>query len=82
MQFQLPGSNYDNSDAFFSFFLNFLFVSFSFYKELCFRNKNSKTTKARNLKFGDMISLYMKLFAPALLEALLHVVWGRRAKNL
>ena len=54
MQFQLPKINYDDSDTFFSLFI-YLF-SKSHYDD-----KNSETTKARNLKFEQMISLYMNL---------------------
>ena len=57
MQFQLSKINYDDSDTF-SFFL-YLFIyllSKSHYDD-----KYLKTTKARNLKFGQMISLYMNL---------------------
>ena len=53
MQFQLLKLNYDDSDTFFPFF----FIYLSFFYTL----KSSKTTKARNLKFGDMISLLHKV---------------------
>ena len=36
---------------------------FIYLSKLHYGDKNSKTRKARNLKFGDMISLYMKLCA-------------------
>ena len=55
LQFQLPDLNYDNSHTFFLF----LFLSV---KNFFIRPRNSKTTKARKLKFGDMISPYMKLY--------------------
>ena len=51
MQFQLPDLGHDNSDFFPFFSITNLFYKF----------KNSKTTKAKNRKFGQMISLYMKL---------------------
>ena len=44
---------YDDSDTFF-FFLSLL-------RKSHYGDKYSKTTKARNLKFGQMISLYMNL---------------------
>ena len=69
MQFQLPNLNYDDSDTFF-------FLSY-FFKNFFIGNNNFETTKARKLKFGDMISC-----APAFLEALCHVIWGRSDKNL
>ena len=34
---------------------------FTYLTNFHYGDKNSETTKARNLKFGDMISLYMKL---------------------
>ena len=52
MPFQLSKINYDDSSTFFFF----IYLSKSHYG-----NKNSKTTKARNLKFKQMISLYMNL---------------------
>ena len=55
MQFQLPKLNYDNSDTFFSCLFIYLF------KDIFIGNKNSKTTEAKKLKFGDKISLYRKL---------------------
>ena len=69
MQFQLPNLNYDDSDTFF-------FIIYCF-KNFFIGNKNFETTKARKLEFGDMISC-----APAFLEALRHVIWGRSDKNL
>ena len=51
MQFQLPKINYDDSHT-----VLFIYLSKSLYGD-----KNSKTTKGRSLKFGQMISLYMKL---------------------
>ena len=44
-------------------------------------NNYSKTTKARNLKFGQITSLYMNL-RPWILETLRHVVWGICTPNL
>ena len=38
----------------------FLYL-FLFFRDFFYRDKNSTTTKAGNWKFGDMISLYMKL---------------------
>ena len=52
MPFQLSKINHDDSDTFFFIYL----LSKSHYG-----NKNSETTKARNLKFGQMIGLYMDL---------------------
>ena len=43
---------------FFSFFISFFIIYLS---KSHWGNKNSKTTKARNLKFGQIISLYMNL---------------------
>ena len=41
---------------------NYLFTySFTYLRTFFYRDKNSEATKARNLKFGDMINLYMKL---------------------
>ena len=76
MQFQLPNLNYDDSKT---FFLLYLFIYL--FKNFFIGNKNSETTKARKLKFEDMIRLYMKLFT-CIFEALRHLFWGRRAKNL
>ena len=55
MQFQLPKINHDASDTFFLYLFIYLL-----YKSH-YGDKNSETTKARNLKFGQMISLNMKL---------------------
>ena len=60
MQFQLQNLNYNNSETFFSLFL-FFFFFFHSIKNYFIRHKNSKTIIARNLKLGDMVSLYMKL---------------------
>ena len=59
---------------FFSFFLNLfiylviclfiyslIYFYISLFKQITFLEKNSETTKARNLKFGQMIGLYMDL---------------------
>ena len=48
---------------YFSREINIQFYScfFSFYKKLFSTCKSSKITKARNLKYGDMVSLYIKL---------------------
>ena len=79
MQFQLPKSNYDDSDTFFLYsFLSF-FIYLSKFLYAC---KNSKTTKAINLKFGDIISLYMKLCTCIFGGAIHHLGWGRRTQNL
>ena len=40
-----------------------LFFFFIYLSKSHHGNKNSETTKARNLKFGQMISLYMNLRA-------------------
>ena len=54
MQFQLPKINYDDFDT---FFLH-LFIYLSKFR---YADKNSKITKAGNLKLGDIKSLQMKL---------------------
>ena len=56
MPFQLSKINHDDSDTFSLFLYFFIYLSKSHYG-----NKNSETTKARNLKFGQMIGLYMDL---------------------
>ena len=53
MLFQLSKINHDDSDTFFSLFINL--------RKSHGGHKNSETTKARNLKFGQMIGLYMDL---------------------
>ena len=55
MPFQRSKINYDNSDTFFFLYL-FFYLSKSHYGD-----NYSKTTKAKSLKFGQMISLYMNL---------------------
>ena len=55
MPFQLSKINHDDSNTFFSLF----FSLFIYLSKLHYGNKNSKTTKARNLKFGEKIGLYM-----------------------
>ena len=55
MLFQLPKLIYDHSDTFFSLFIYF------FIEALFYGDKNFETTKAGNLKFGDMISLRTKV---------------------
>ena len=45
----------------FLFFLSFFLSFFIYLSKSHYGNKNSETTKARNLKFGQMISLYMNL---------------------
>ena len=55
MPFQLSKINHDDSDTCF-FLYSFIYLSKSHHG-----NKNSKTTKARNLKFGQIIGLYMDL---------------------
>ena len=75
MPFQLPNINYDDSDTF--FFLSFFINLFIYLSKSPYGNKNSKTTKAANLKFGQMISLYMNLrpcnFGGATLRGLGHM---------
>ena len=58
MPFQLSTTNHDDSDTFlFPFFLSFII-----YLSKSHGGDNySKTTQARNLKFGQIISLYMNL---------------------
>ena len=74
MLFQLSKINHDDSDTFFSFFI-YLFIYLL--SKSHGGHKNSKTTKARNLKFGQMIGLYMDLGtcnfrgATSVLEALM-----------
>ena len=58
MPFQLSKINHDESDTFFSLFI-YLFVYLL--SKSHGGDKYSKTTKARNLKFGQIISLYMNL---------------------
>ena len=41
----------------------FLYLFIYFLSKSHYGDKNSETTKARNLRFGQMISLYMKLCA-------------------
>ena len=53
MPFQLSKINHDDSDTFF-FFIYLLSKSHG-------GDNYSKTTKARNLKFGQIINLYMNL---------------------
>ena len=47
-----------DSDTFFSLFVNLFIYLF---KQITLWEQNSKTTKARNLKFGQIIGLYMDL---------------------
>ena len=54
MPFQLSKINHDDSDTFFSLFIYLLSKSHG-------GHKNSETTKARNLKFEQMIGQYMDL---------------------
>ena len=49
--------NHDDSDTFFFFIYLFIYL---LSKSHCL-DKSFETTKARNLKFGQMISLYKKL---------------------
>ena len=72
MPFQLSKIKHDDSDTFL-----FIYLSKSHYG-----NKNSETTKARNLKFGQMIGVYTRTFVTAILEALRLVVWGICTLNL
>ena len=58
MQFQLPKINYDDYDTFIFYLRIYLFMYLS---KLLSGDKNFDTTKARNLNFGQMISIYMKL---------------------
>ena len=60
MQFQLPKINYDDSNTFFSLFI-YLFIYLL--RKLHYGDKNSETTKATNLKFGQMINPFMKVCA-------------------
>ena len=62
MPFQLSKINHDDSDTFFSlFFLSFFVYFFIYLSKSHYGNQNSETTKATNLKFGQMISLFMNL---------------------
>ena len=45
----------------YSFIYLFIFSFFIYLSKLDYGNKNSKTTKARNLKFGQIIGLYINL---------------------
>ena len=54
MPFQLSKINHDDS-------YTFLFYLFIYLSKSHYGNKNSETTKDRNLKFGQMIGLYMDL---------------------
>ena len=65
MPFQLSKTNHDDSYTFFLFIYLF--------KQITLWEQNSKTTKARNLKFEQMIGLYMDL-RHCNFEALRHVV--------
>ena len=56
MPFQLSKIDHDDSDIFYLFIYLFNLFSKSHYGD-----KYSKTTKARNLNFGQIISLYMNL---------------------
>ena len=42
-------------------FFSFFFYLFIYSSKSHYGNKNFETTKARNLKFGQMINLYMNL---------------------
>ena len=57
MSFQLSKINHDDSDTFFFFISLFIYL----FSKSHGGHKNSETTKARNLKFGQMIGLYMDL---------------------
>ena len=57
MSFQLSKINHDDSDSF--FFFIYLFINL--FSKSHGGHKNSETTKARNLKFGQMIGIYMDL---------------------
>ena len=66
MPFQLSQINYDDSDTFLflSFFLYLIIIIYLFiylFSKSHYGDKYSKTTEARNLKFEQMISLYMNL---------------------
>ena len=75
MQFQLPKINYDDSDLFFFCFYLLIYLS-----KLHFGDKNFQTTKATNLKFGQMISLNMKLCTCNFGGVTLHVPKPVKAK--
>ena len=57
MPFQLSKINHDDFDTFFSLFI-YLFINLS---KSHGGDNYSKTTKARNFNFGQIISLYMNL---------------------
>ena len=75
MPCQLSKINHDNSDTIFFFFfiysciylfiysfiLFFIYLFIYLLSKSHYGNRYSKTTKARNLKFGWMMSLYMNL---------------------
>ena len=62
MLFQLSKINHDDSDTFFSLSIYLLIYLFIYlFSKSHGGHKNSETTKARNLKLGQMIGLYMDL---------------------
>ena len=77
MPFHLSKKSFDDSDTFFLFIHLFIYLL----KQITLWEQNSETTKARNLKFGQIIGLCMDL-GHAILETLRHVVWSRCTLNL
>ena len=64
MPFQLSKINHDDYDPFFFSLFSDLFIFvylFIYFSKPHYGNKTSETTKVRNLKFGQIISLYMNL---------------------
>ena len=76
--------NHDNSDSFFSSYIYLfiplficLFILFiNLINKLHYDDKNSESTKPRNLKLGQMISLYIKL-CTCNFGGTRHVLWGK-----
>ena len=60
MPFQLSKINHDDSDTFFFIYL-FMYLFIYLFSKSRGGGNYSKTTKARNLKFGQVINLYMNL---------------------
>ena len=62
MPFQLSKINHDNSDTFFLYlFFTYRYLFIYLLSKSYGGHKYSKTTKAKNLNFGQIISLYMNL---------------------
>ena len=64
MPFQLSKINHDDSDTFYVFiclFISLFIYLFIYSNKSHYGNKISETTRARNLKFGQMTGLFMDL---------------------